>query len=160
MFDIGTAEILIVLVVAVAVIGPKDMPAALRQAGRWLGKMRRMSSHVRTGIDTMIREAEMEDMEKEWKAQNDSIMRDHPSATEDIAEFEQMRAEAGASASAGVSADAEEPQMQPLAPPQRDESATETQGHSPTGEPSPERNPDDPPLPSELPQLPFDESKG
>lgn len=147
MFDIGAAEILIVLVVAVAVIGPKDMPAALRQAGRWLGKMRRMSSHVRTGIDTMIREAEMEDMEKEWKAQNESIMRDHPSATEDIAEFEPMRA------------DAEESQMQPLAPPQ-DGSATKWHGESPTGESSPEPNPDDPPLPSELPQLPFDESKG
>ena len=87
MFDIGIAELLIVVVVAVAVIGPKDMPAALRQAGRWMGKMRRMSNHVRSGIDTMIREAEMEDMEKEWKAQNERIMRDHPDAAQNIAEF-------------------------------------------------------------------------
>lgn len=142
MFDIGAAEILIVLIVAVAVIGPKDMPAALRQAGRWLGKIRRMSNHVRSGIDTMIREAEMEDMEKEWKAQNERIMREHPEATEDIAEFEPMRKREAASA--------EEPQMRPLEPP--------PEKSSPTEDAKPPRNPDDPPLPSELPQLPFGES--
>lgn len=139
MFDIGAAEILIILVVAVAVIGPKDMPAALRQAGRWLGKIRRMSNHVRSGIDTMIREAEMEDMEKEWKAQNERIMRDHPEATEDIAEFEPMRKR--------QATEAEEPQMRPLAAPP--EEASES------AEAKPARDPDDPPLPSELPQLPF-----
>ncbi len=78
MFDIGAPEILLIIVVAIVVIGPKDMPAALRAAGRWIGKMRRMSAHFRTGLDTMIREAEMEEMEKKWKAQNEKIMRQHP----------------------------------------------------------------------------------
>ncbi len=78
MFDIGIQEILLVVVVAIIVIGPKDMPAAMRTAGRWIGKMRRLSGHFRTGLDAMVREAEMEDMEKKWKAQNEKIMRQYP----------------------------------------------------------------------------------
>ena len=72
MFDIAASEVLVVIIVAILVIGPKDMPAALRAAGRWIGKIRRVSGHFRSGLDTMIREAEMEDMfcdtgmGKEW----------------------------------------------------------------------------------------------
>ncbi len=78
MFDIGAQEVLLILIVAILVIGPKDLPAALRQAGRWIGKMRRLSGQFRSGLDSVIREAEMEDMEKKWKAQNEKIMRQYP----------------------------------------------------------------------------------
>lgn len=78
MFDVGASELLLVVVVAIVVIGPKDMPAALRTAGRWIGKMRKMSGHFRTGLDAMIREAEMEELETKWKAQNEKIMRQFP----------------------------------------------------------------------------------
>src|SRR3546814_15120632 len=74
MFDIGASELLVIVIVAILVIGPKDMPRALRTAGRWIGKIRRASSHFRTGIDAMIREAELEEMEKKWKAQNAEIV--------------------------------------------------------------------------------------
>lgn len=74
MFDIGASELLVIVIVAILVIGPKDMPMAMRTAGRWIGKVRRVSSHFRSGIDAMIREAELEDMEKKWKAQNEAIM--------------------------------------------------------------------------------------
>lgn len=82
MFDIGAAELLVVIIVAVLVIGPKDMPTAMRQAGRWIGKVRRVSSHFRTGIDAMVREAELEDMEKKWKAQNEAIMKQSAASVE------------------------------------------------------------------------------
>jgi sec-independent protein translocase protein TatB len=75
MFDIGAAELLVIIIVAVIVIGPKDFPLAMRTAGRWIGKVRRVSAHFRSGIDAMVREAELEDMEKKWKAQNEEIMR-------------------------------------------------------------------------------------
>lgn len=75
MFDIGAAELLVIIIVAVLVIGPKDMPVAMRSAGRWIGKIRKVSAHFRTGIDAMVREAELEDMEKKWKAQNEAIMK-------------------------------------------------------------------------------------
>ncbi|NTZ42229.1 twin-arginine translocase subunit TatB [Altererythrobacter sp. SALINAS58] len=78
MFDIAASEVLVVVIVAILVIGPKDMPAALRAAGRWIGKIRRVSGHFRSGLDTMIREAEMEDMERKWREQNRAIMAAHP----------------------------------------------------------------------------------
>ena len=78
MFDIGAAELLVIAIVAILVIGPKDMPLALRPAGRWIGQVRRVSSHFRSGIDAMVREAEIEEMEKKWKERNAQIMRDHP----------------------------------------------------------------------------------
>ncbi|NNE49249.1 MAG: twin-arginine translocase subunit TatB [Altererythrobacter sp.] len=74
MFDIGAAELLVIVVVAIIVIGPKDMPRALRTAGSWIGKVRKVSAHFRSGIDTMIRESELEEMEAKWKARNEEIM--------------------------------------------------------------------------------------
>lgn len=82
MFDIGAAELLVIIIVAVVVIGPKDLPLAMRTAGRWIGKMRRISAHFRSGIDAMVREAELEEMEKKWKAQNEEIMRRSAALTE------------------------------------------------------------------------------
>lgn len=78
MFDIAPTELLLIVIVAVLVIGPKDLPLALRTAGRWIGKVRKVSAHFRTGLDAMIREAEMEEMEKKWREQNEKIMREHP----------------------------------------------------------------------------------
>lgn len=80
MFDIAPSELLLVAVVALLVIGPKDLPLALRTAGRWLGKARRMSAHFRAGVDTMIREAELAEIEKEWQERNARIMAEHPDA--------------------------------------------------------------------------------
>lgn len=77
MFGIDWQELLVIIVVAVVVIGPKDMPLALRTAGRWIARVRRVSNHFRSGIETMIREAEMEEMEQKWAAQNEKIMREH-----------------------------------------------------------------------------------
>lgn len=78
MFDVDASEFLIVVIVAIIAIGPKDMPVALRAAGRFIGKMRRISGHFRSGIETMIREAEMEEMEKKWQEQNRKVMEEHP----------------------------------------------------------------------------------
>ncbi len=86
MFDIGATELLVIVIVAVIVIGPKDLPLALRTAGRWMGKIRRVSGHFRTGVETMIREAEMEEMEKKWREQNAQIMAEHPADAAEPAE--------------------------------------------------------------------------
>ena len=78
MFDIGASELLLIVVLAIVVIGPKDLPMALRTAGRWIGRIRRVSGHFRAGIETMIREAELEEMEKKWREQNEAIMKANP----------------------------------------------------------------------------------
>lgn len=78
MFDVGASELLMIVIVAVVVIGPKDMPLAMRTAGRWIGKMRKVSGHFRAGIDAMVREAELEEMERKWREQNEAIMKANP----------------------------------------------------------------------------------
>ncbi len=78
MFDIAPTELLIVALVALVVIGPKDLPGVMRTVGHWVGRARGMARHFRSGLDTMIREAELEEMEKKWKEENERIMREHP----------------------------------------------------------------------------------
>lgn len=78
MLDIGATELLMVVIVAVVVIGPKDMPLAMRTAGRWIGKLRKVTGHFRAGIDAMVREAELEEMEQKWREQNEAIMKAAP----------------------------------------------------------------------------------
>ena len=81
MFGIDSWELLIIAVVALLVIGPKDLPRVMRTLGNFIGRARGMARHFRSGLDTMIREVELEEMEKKWKADNERIMREHP-ATE------------------------------------------------------------------------------
>ncbi|MET0360341.1 MAG: Sec-independent protein translocase protein TatB [Sphingobium sp.] len=80
MFDIGSSELLLIIIVAVVVIGPKDLPRVLYKLGQVIGKGRAMTRHFRSGIDEMIRQAEMEEMEKKWAADNARIMAQAPSA--------------------------------------------------------------------------------
>ena len=83
MFGIDSGEILIIAVVALVVIGPKDLPRAMRAIGNFVGRARGMARHFRSGFDTMMREAELEEMEKKWKADNERIMTQHPLAGDD-----------------------------------------------------------------------------
>jgi sec-independent protein translocase protein TatB len=80
MFDIAPSELLILAVVALVFIGPKDLPKVMRVVGRWVGKARGMASHFRAGLDEMMRQSELEELEKKWKAENERIMREHPLA--------------------------------------------------------------------------------
>jgi len=81
MFDVAPTELLLVAVVALVVIGPKDLPRVMRTVGQWVGRARGMARHFRSGLDTMIREAELEEMEKKWREENERIMREHPLPT-------------------------------------------------------------------------------
>jgi sec-independent protein translocase protein TatB len=77
MFDIAPSEMLIVALVAIVLIGPKDLPRVMRVVGQWVGRGRAMARHFRGALDEMVREAELEEMEKKWKAENERIMREH-----------------------------------------------------------------------------------
>ncbi|MBV5325368.1 MAG: twin-arginine translocase subunit TatB [Rhodospirillaceae bacterium] len=78
MFDIAPTELLLCALVALVVIGPKDLPKAMRVVGHWVGRARGMARQFRSGFDAMVREAELEEMEKKWAAENERIMREHP----------------------------------------------------------------------------------
>ena len=83
MFGVDSSELLVIAVIALLVIGPKDLPKAMRSVGQWVGRARGMARHFRSGIDTMMREAELEEMEKKWREENERIMRDHPQSSWD-----------------------------------------------------------------------------
>lgn len=83
MFDIGWSEMLIIVIVAVFAIGPKELPRALATAGRWLAKARQTAAHFRSGFDAMVREAEIAELEKKWAEENARIMREHPATPDD-----------------------------------------------------------------------------
>jgi sec-independent protein translocase protein TatB len=123
MFGIDSAELLIIAVVALVVIGPKDLPRVMRTLGNFIGRARGMARHFRSGIDTMIREAELEDMEKMWKSNNDRIMREHPATAFDK-DWGKTTASDFAAADAppiepAASAPAAEADGRPKAPPRR-----------------------------------------
>jgi sec-independent protein translocase protein TatB len=65
MFDIGWSEMLVILVVALIVIGPKDLPRVARSVGRWVAKGRAMAREFQDAIEDMAREAELDKVKKE-----------------------------------------------------------------------------------------------
>jgi sec-independent protein translocase protein TatB len=86
MLDFNISEMAIVALVALLVIGPKDLPKAMRVVGHWVGRARGVARQFRAGFDTMVREAELEEMEKKWAAENERIMREHPMPPADAPE--------------------------------------------------------------------------
>lgn len=78
MFDVAPSEILLLGTVALLVIPPKDLPKAMRVAGYWVGRARGVARQFRSGFDSMLREAELQEMEKRWADENARIMREHP----------------------------------------------------------------------------------
>jgi sec-independent protein translocase protein TatB len=77
MFDIFPTHMVILAMVAIVLIGPKDLPRVMRVVGQWVGRGRAMARHFRTAVDDMIRESELHEMEQKWKAENERIMREH-----------------------------------------------------------------------------------
>jgi sec-independent protein translocase protein TatB len=65
MFDIGWSELLLIGVVALIAIGPKELPGALRTLGQWMSKVRRMASEFQNQFHEAMREAELADLKKE-----------------------------------------------------------------------------------------------
>ncbi len=78
MFGVDTTELLLIAVAALIFIGPKDLPRAMRTVGYWVGRIRGMARHFTAGIETMMRDAELEEMERKWREENDRIMHMHP----------------------------------------------------------------------------------
>jgi|SRR5688572_5517434 sec-independent protein translocase protein TatB len=64
MFDIGWSELIVIGVVALIAIGPKELPGVLRMVGQWMGKVRRMASEFQGQFQEAMREAEMADIKK------------------------------------------------------------------------------------------------
>ena len=116
MFDIAPSEFFIVALVALIVIGPKDLPKAMRVVGYWVGRARGVARQFRSGFDNMVREAELAEMEKKWADENARILAEHPAGA--VVEASASTYDAAAAGEAGTassddaaSSRAREPQM-------------------------------------------------
>ena len=65
MFGIDSPELLVIAIVALVVIGPKELPGLLRSWGRWMAQMRGMASEFRGHVDEMVRQSELDDVKKQ-----------------------------------------------------------------------------------------------
>jgi sec-independent protein translocase protein TatB len=72
MFDISWGELMLIGVVALIVIGPKELPGVLRMVGQWMGKIRRMAGEFQSQFQEAMREAEMADLKKQVDELNDT----------------------------------------------------------------------------------------
>jgi sec-independent protein translocase protein TatB len=122
MFDIGGGELLVIGIVALVVIGPKELPGLLRTAGNAMGKVRRMASEFRGQFDEAMREAELDEAKKAFTDINDVAR----SATSTFNPLETIRNEIKAvkdeikgapAADATPSAPVAEPKIEPPPPP-------------------------------------------
>jgi sec-independent protein translocase protein TatB len=73
MFDIGWSELLVIGVVALIAIGPKELPGVLRAVGHWMGKIRRMASEFQGQFQEAMREAELADVKKQFEETASSV---------------------------------------------------------------------------------------
>jgi sec-independent protein translocase protein TatB len=78
MFGVESTELAVVAILALIFIGPKELPKVMRTIGYWVGRVRGMARHFTSGIENMVRDAELEEMEKRWREENERIMQIHP----------------------------------------------------------------------------------
>jgi sec-independent protein translocase protein TatB len=72
MFDIGWSEFVVIAVVALIAIGPKELPGVLRMVGQWVGKARKMAAEFQGQFNEAMREAEMADLKKSFDEVRDA----------------------------------------------------------------------------------------
>jgi sec-independent protein translocase protein TatB len=72
MFDIGWSELVVIAVVALIAIGPKELPGVLRMVGQWMGKARKMAGEFQGQFQEAMREAEMADLKKSFDEVKDA----------------------------------------------------------------------------------------
>ena len=68
MLDIGWTEVLVISVVVLFVVGPRDIPKVLRTVGQWAGKVRALAKEFRESVDDAVREAELDEVRKTVEA--------------------------------------------------------------------------------------------
>jgi sec-independent protein translocase protein TatB len=124
MFDIGWGELVVIGIVALIAIGPKELPTVLRTLGQYMGKIRRMAADFQGQFQEAMREAEMADLKKQAE--------DLKSSVSDIASFDPM-----ASTQKDIERALEVPEMEKSLT-----TATEVPSDAPAALPEPEQQPE------------------
>jgi sec-independent protein translocase protein TatB len=156
MFDIGWQELFIVAVLAIIVIGPKDLPSALRTLGRLVRKARGMASEFQTSLEDMARDVDLEDVRKELDAVSGTDIRrqieetiDPTGTFVDDMGMDDIQSDMDASIREAMappdSIAAGKPQVDALVAPPADEVASEPAPDAPAAEPVPDAPAAEPP---------------
>ena len=73
MFGIDSSELLLIAIVALVVIGPKELPGLLRTWGKWMAQMRSMASEFRGHVDEMVRQSELDEVKKQLEGSSSGL---------------------------------------------------------------------------------------
>jgi sec-independent protein translocase protein TatB len=116
--EVGGLEYLVIAVVALIVVGPKDLPVMLRKVGQFVGKLRGMAAEFRASFDEMARQSELDDLRKEVEAMRKGQFADQAAHDATNVEVSQIFNEIGDSLNGGGSGVSFYPgqQMTPLEP--------------------------------------------
>lgn len=117
MFDIAWSELLIVGIVALIVVGPKDLPVLLRKLGQFMSVIRRQAAEFRTQFDDAMREAELDQIRKDMEKVSTDLSSTVDEATRSVqSEMDSARREFETATSEPVSSPAPEPvKLSPIA---------------------------------------------
>ena len=154
MFDIGWSELLVIGIVALIVIGPKELPGALRTLGQWMAKIRRMASEFQGQFQEAMREAKIDQLKKDMddmaaKAKDythfdpiEDVRRDIEKSVGDLPSLDQPSTTATSATDAATTEGATPPSDETTAlPPPAEQTAATTPAPSPTV-PEPEPKPE------------------
>ncbi len=109
MLDIGWAELAIIGVIVLIVVGPKELPRVLRSAGQWAGKARKIAREFQNSLDDMIRESELDTVKKDIeKATKFDIKKDIENAIDPKGDVKRALETPAADAGEAPAADADE----------------------------------------------------
>ena len=95
MFDIGWSEMLIIGVVALVVIGPKELPGALKTFAYWMKQARKLAREFQSGVDEMIRHAELDEAKQAVDEARRKINSDIENAIDPTGEVKQALSDTG-----------------------------------------------------------------
>jgi sec-independent protein translocase protein TatB len=95
MFDIGWSEMLIIGVVALVVIGPKELPGALKTFAYWMKQARKLAREFQSGVDDMIRTAELDEAKQAVEDARRKLNRDIENAVDPTGEVKQALSDTG-----------------------------------------------------------------
>lgn len=118
MFGIDSPELLVIAIVALVVIGPKELPGLLRTWGKWMAQMRGMASEFRGHVDEMIRQTELEDVKKQLAGTSDGLDLKSLDPTQQIREHIQEGMAEGEKAFNEAKSSFENPLAEPESAPQ------------------------------------------
>jgi len=151
MFDFSWSELLLIGVVALVFIGPKELPGVLRTAGQWMAKVRRMANEFQSQFHDAIREAELADLKKEVDEMSSQASRFDPfSETRREMDKTQREIETALAGTASAGTEASHAPAAVEGPASEPASPAQSQGEAQVGDAAP-TSPQSTPAPAEEP---------